>query len=229
MRYLNTWYKNSVCSYSIAIFLVLSSLVACHNRSPKNQGLLREGDILFQNLDCGALCEAIEAVTEGIDGKSFSHCAMLIKIDDRLQVVEAIGSKVQLTSIEEFCARSGDSLVRKNISIGRVKPEFQSLISKATLFAKEQINQPYDDSFLLDNGAWYCSELLYESFKSANKGQDFFLLEPMTFKDPETGVFFPAWVDYYNNLGADIPEGQLGLNPGSISRSDRIEIIKFGN
>ena len=45
------------------------------------------------------------------------------------------------------------------------------------------------------------------------------------FKDPQTDAFFPAWVEYYEELGQKIPEGELGLNPGSISRSDKIEIL----
>ena len=47
----------------------------------------------------------------------------------------------------------------------------------------------------------------------------------MTFKDPETKEFFPAWVAYYAELGEAIPEGESGLNPGSISRSQKIDIL----
>ena len=36
---------------------------------------LKEGDLLFQDLNCGELCDAIETVTQGVDGKDFSHCA----------------------------------------------------------------------------------------------------------------------------------------------------------
>jgi hypothetical protein len=47
----------------------------------------------------------------------------------------------------------------------------------------------------------------------------------MTFKDPNTHAFFPAWVDYYQQLKQDIPEGKPGINPGLISRSNKIQII----
>jgi hypothetical protein len=77
----------------------------------------------------------------------------------------------------------------------------------------------------LKNGKWYCSELLYESFKEANNNSAFFKLEPMTFKDPKTDTFFPAWVEYYKQLNAEIPEGEAGINPGLISRSSKIQII----
>ena len=48
----------------------------------------------------------------------------------------------------------------------------------------------------------------------------------MTFKDPTTHQFFPAWVDYYKSLNMDIPEGKPGINPGSISTSNKIIIIE---
>jgi hypothetical protein len=47
----------------------------------------------------------------------------------------------------------------------------------------------------------------------------------MTFKNPETKEFFPAWILYYATLQKDIPEGKAGINPGLISRSPNIRII----
>ena len=192
-------------------------------------GGLQAGDLLFQDLNCGDLCDAIETVTEGVDGKDFSHCGMVVKINDTLKVVEAIGAMVQVNSLETFFARSGDTSTINNITIARVKSDHKALIDKAANYALQQLGQPYDRVFLLDNGKWYCSELLYGSFKAANNGQDFFELAPMTYKDPATQAFFPAWVTYYEQLNAEIPEGKSGLNPGSISRSDKIEIIEIDN
>lgn len=183
--------------------------------------------MLFQNLDCGGLCDAIEAVTEGIEGKDFSHCAMVVNINDTLKVIEAIGGKVHVNSLKNFFVRSGDSAQIKNITIGRVKEEYDHLIAGAALFANRQIGQPYDDEFLPNNGKWYCSELIYQAFKEANKQVDFFQLQPMTFKDPETKNFFPAWIDYYKSLSKPIPEGEPGINPSLISLSPKILIIKI--
>jgi len=186
---------------------------------------LQEGDLLFQDLNCGELCDAIEAVTEGVNGKDFSHCAMVVKISDSLLVVEAIGDKVQVTSLYKFFARSGDTTTIQNITIGRVLKKYHPLIAKAAMKAKAHIGEPYDDVFLMNNNSWYCSELLYEVFKEANDSNEFFTLNPMTFKDPKTKAFFPAWVDYYQQLNQEIPEGKPGINPGLISRSDKIEIV----
>lgn len=208
----------SIISLSYCCVLICSCHQPVHNE-------LREGDLLFQDLNCGALCDAIETVTEGIDGKDFSHCAMVVNVHDTLRVIEAIGNRVQVNSLKTFFERSGDTISIQNITVGRIKKEFESLIPKAAAFAIQQIGQPYDNEFLLNNNKLYCSELLYESFKAANNNDDFFILQPMTYKDPKTNEYFPAWVDYYQALQVPIPEGEPGINPGLISRSDKIEII----
>jgi hypothetical protein len=46
----------------------------------------------------------------------------------------------------------------------------------------------------------------------------------MTFKQPGTTQYFDAWVKYYEELKTAIPEGKKGINPGGISRSDKILI-----
>jgi len=222
-----TNFKLSILLLSLcaSILLLSECSPSPKNSSYQNTETLQEGDLLFQDLNCGELCDAIEAVTEGVNGKDFSHCAMVVKINDSLQVVEAIGDQVQVNTLHDFFARSGDTASIQNITVGRVLEKYQPLVAKAATKVKEYIGKPYDDVFLMNNNSWYCSELLYEVFKEANDAQDFFELNPMTFKDPNTHTFFPAWVDYYKQLKQDIPEGKPGINPGLISRSDRIQIV----
>ena len=205
--------------------LLLFALTNCTLKKPQEP--LQEGDLLFQDLNCGALCDAIETVTQGIEGKKFSHCAMVVKQNDTLKIVEAIGGNVQISTLHHFFARSGDTTAIKNITIARTNKMNQEQLAKASSFAVQQVGQPYDDEFIMNNGKWYCSELLYEAFKVANNQKEFFSLAPMTFKDPATKKYFPAWIDYYKELEKPIPEGQLGLNPGSISRSDKLTILKI--
>lgn len=87
--------------FAIGLTLTLNSC-----QQPDLRAELREGDILFQDLQCGPLCEAINAVTQGVDGRSFSHCGMVVRVADTLCVVEAIGGCVQLTSLRQFFART---------------------------------------------------------------------------------------------------------------------------
>ncbi len=213
-------------SQIVNVFIVFCLLISgCSLHTDYYAGELREGDLLFQQLDCGGLCDAIEMVTDGVDGKEFSHCAMVVRMGDSLKVIEAIGSNVKISSVASFFARSGDTATITNISVGRLKEEYSSLITEALAFAKLQIGVPYDDEFLIDNKKLYCSELLYESFKAANHQRDFFSLQPMTFRDPVKKTYLPVWIEYYRLLNKPIPEGELGINPGLISCSDKIKII----
>jgi hypothetical protein len=210
----------------ILLFLICCTTEPSCNHSQNKEGL-KAGDILFQNLNCGELCEAIETVTEGVNGKDFSHCAVVVNINDTLKVIEAIGEKVQVNSLKNFFTRSADTSKIENITVGRLRIEHKDLIPKATSKLQQLIGKPYDNEFRLNNGKWYCSELIYEVFKEANNDKDFFELMPMTFKNPKTQIFFPAWITYYKEINKKIPEGELGINPGLISRSNKIQIIKI--
>ena len=50
----------------------------------------QEGDLLFQDCDCGAMCDAIESVTFGRNNARFSHIAIVVKDEnEQLQALEA--------------------------------------------------------------------------------------------------------------------------------------------
>ena len=145
--------------------------------------------------------------------------------DDDLAIIEAIGEGVVITSIDDFLSRSFDANGDPKVLVGRIDQANSQLIHQATTYAKTLIGKPYDDVFDINNDRYYCSELIYESFKHANGGAEIFELLPMTFVDPATEATFEIWVDYYKTLKQDIPEGAPGLNPGGISTSDHVEII----
>jgi Uncharacterized distant relative of cell wall-associated hydrolases len=183
---------------------------------------LLEGDLLLQDLDCGPLCDAIESVTDGFDSHDFSHIGLVaFKEGTRdVYVIEAVGNNVRLTRMDSFMARTTNK-----VYIARVNPKYASLIPTAIKFAKMQLGKPYDDEFIYDNDKYYCSELIYDAFKSANGDKPFFKLEPMTFKSPNSKEYNPAWVKYYSELNMDIPQDKPGINPAGISRSDKLVIL----
>lgn len=182
--------------------------------------VLRNGDLLFQHIVCGELCEAIEQVTEGYQGHDFSHIGLVLIENDSVFILEAIGSKVQKNTLAAFKKRSTAPLL-----VARIKPGYAHITDSVIAFAKAQLGVPYDDAFLYDNQKYYCSELLYDAFKYANHNKPFFKLEPMTFKQPGKHTFFPAWVTYYKELGMPVPEGKPGINPGGISRSEKLDML----
>ncbi len=206
--------------------LIIAFTISCSNN--KTDFELQDGDLLFQDLDCGELCEAIEKVTTGINNADLSHIGLIIKNNNnKLVVLEAIGKNVHETDIDKFLNRNSDKQGNPKVIVGRLKSRYIKLIPLATKYAKDLTNRPYDNVFDINNNSYYCSELIYYAFLKANNNIAFFKLFPMTFIDPETNKTFPAWTDYYNTLKCEIPEGKLGLNPGSISRSEKIEIVHY--
>jgi hypothetical protein len=81
----------------------------------------KAGDLLFQDLQCGPLCNAINAVTKGYQGKDFSHVAIVVNYQNQLGVIEAIGSKVQFTSLNIFLGRSFDATGKPLVIAARLK------------------------------------------------------------------------------------------------------------
>lgn len=203
----------------ILIFLLLTSIKFTISAQSWDGVKLQNGDLLFEDLDCGPLCDAIEEVTQSYGGNRFSHIGLVYIKADSAYIIEAIGAKVQLTPIDKFTSRT-----KHKIYVGRVKEYYMKIAEDAVQFSLSKLNVPYDDEFIYDNGKYYCSELIYDAFMNANKNKPFFKLEPMTFKQPGTSEFYPAWVAYYKELGVEIPESKPGINPGGVSRSEKIEI-----
>ncbi len=215
-------------SQTRASILLLLPLVGCvHGLGPAPKPfVLQPGDLLFQDLDYGPLCDAIETVTQGVGGAHLTHVGMVESVDGPEAIVfEAVGAGVVETPLSEFLARSADPTGKPKVLVGRLDMEHQSLIPAALATARKFLGRPYDSVYAMDNTSFYCSELVYESLREANGGVPIFSLAPMTFKDPRTAKTFPPWQAYYDALGVVIPEGEAGLNPGGISRSPYVRIV----
>lgn len=187
-------------------------------------GQLPDGDLLFQDQDCGPFCDAIERVTEGVDGLDFSHVGIVYNEEEVCYVLEAGGAGVVKTPLDSFLNRSLDAQDRPKVVVGRLKSAYRYTIPAALERSLNLLGRKYDEVFDIGNDSYYCSELVYFAFRDSMDAP-LFELRPMTFRDPETQQTFPVWADYFRELQTAIPEGQPGLNPGSISRSDKLEIV----
>lgn len=218
--------------------LAAAALVGCQTGRVSTEGEIvvplfsaenwtpRPGDLLFQDLDGSPFCDAVEAVTQGWHGAALTHVGLVARDANGAPVViEALTKGVVETPLAEFLARSRDDEGRPKVLVGRLRVRHEPLIPAAIAAARQRLGRPYDDAFDIGNDAYYCSELIHLAFQEANGGQPLFALEPMTFRDPRTGETFPVWVEYFEKLGAPIPEGAPGLNPGGLSRAEEIQII----
>jgi len=185
-----------------------------------------DGDLLFEAGRNGDMTNAIIDATGGEAETRFTHVAIIECCGDRQFVIEATSDGgVQRIPLDEFLDDAEhDSKGDPLIAVYRLHDNSRG--HAAVERAKTYIGLPYDYAFMPDNGAMYCSELVYESYLD-NAGGHIFASRPMTFKgaDGEYDVF---WTELFESLDMEIPEGVPGTNPQDMSNEDILdEVYRF--
>jgi hypothetical protein len=197
------------------IFIILTGLFACTQPLPKIK--LRSGDLLFREKSSENISEAIDQVTQTSGETHFSHVGLVEVTDTGVVVLHAYPEGgTCIVSLKEFLHPKGDSVT---VIAYRLKEQWQKAIPAAIKKAHQMLGKPYNFSYILSDTAHYCSEFIYLAFAA----DSVFTLEPMTFKDPKTGIFPAAWVEYYQKMGIEIPEGKPGCNPNGLAASTKLE------
>lgn len=84
--------------------------------------------------------------------------------------------------------------------------------------AKSLIGKPYDNAFLPDNDAYYCSEFIQAVFGGI------FESKPMNWRDAD-GNLPEYWEKHFKELGIPVPEGVPGTNPTDLSKSEKLKKV----
>jgi len=171
--------------------------------------LPQRGDLVFADLTCGPLCDAIEDTTLAqfeVDGPRLSHVGLLDVVDGGLVVLEALEG-VEATPWAAFLARKG--LAAAWLARVPVEPEVRS---KAALAARTRLGAPYDERFTWGGEALYCSELVAWAYQQAGAPSELVAPLPMSFTGTD-GAIGTVWLETFAKLGAPIPSGEPGLSP----------------
>jgi len=186
---------------------------------PAPQIKLQSGDLLFREKSSENISGAIDQVTQTSGETHFSHVGFVEVTDTGVVVLHAYPEGgTCIVSLNEFLHPKGDSV---RVIVYRLKKEGQKAIPAAIQKAYSMLGKPYNFSYILSDTVHYCSEFIYRTFAA----DSVFKLEPMTFKDPKTGTFPAAWVEYYQKMGIEIPEGKPGCNPNGLAASEKLEKI----
>jgi len=200
-------------------FLIMTvvAMVISSSCGRNTQIHLKSGDLLFREAVSTKLSQAIDQVTQTDSATHFSHVGLVELLNGEATVLHASpdGGTCRVT-IDEFAHPEGDSA---RVLVYRLKNEWLPAIPKAIEKAKSMLGRPYNFSYILSDTSHYCSEFVYLAFS----GDSIFEMNPMTFIDPATGEFATGWVDYYQKLGLDIPEGLPGCNPNGMAASEKLE------
>ena len=184
---------------------------------------LRSGDLLFvripsgYDLGEGTMSEAIASSTSGSDSSRMTvHVAMLEVKGDSTWIIDAtikrgVARYPLDTFLTDFTLKDGSLPV---LEVKRPQVSRRQALQFVEN-AKSFIGQPYDVHFLPDNGAMYCSELVYHSYVTAD-GSHLFSEYPMNFLAPD-GRMPQYWIQLFALLGQEVPQGVMGTNPQAMS------------
>ncbi len=181
---------------------------------------IESGDIVFRGALSSNLSEAINEVTQTEKSTNYTHIGICAIEDGNVIVYHSdLGKGVVKEPLESFL--SSEDSVGHNADLYRIKNRDPKQIENALSIAKSLIGKPYNTTYILEDEGYYCSEYIYEVYKT----DSIFKLEPMSFKNSETNTFHKGWIEHYKNLGIAIPEGKLGCNPNGMANSDALEFI----
>lgn len=188
-----------------------------HRQFLNNNSLfdLRAGDLLFFR-DTTSMGAAIQEST----GK-YTHVALVERVDDTVWIIDAT-QKYGVSQRPLLHTRNGEMPYPDVYRVENGCYNINSVLSRARSF----VGQPYDNAFLPNNGALYCSELIYEVFLDdcSAKGKHLFVAKPMNWRD-QNGQMPTYWINHFKKLGMPVPEGIPGTNPTDMARSSRLKPI----
>jgi hypothetical protein len=195
---------------------------------PSDLQNLQNGDLIFLDLDCGAPCDAIEDVTLAqfhVTSPRLSHVGAILREGHSLFVVEAWpDGGVRKTALSDVLSRvKAPENSPSGFYLGRFRDEFRPSAESALRSMLTLLGKGYDDSFLLNNDTFYCSELVMQGF--LNDKTVSFKPVPMSFGEKGS----PAsdyWLKYYAQMGRPVPSGELGLSPLGIYLEGRSRFFK---
>ena len=168
---------------------------------------LQSGDLLFLMENKSAMENAITASTG-----EYTHVALVERDSaDDVWVIEASPAKgVRRILYSQFEREHLLRFYLATVNIYRLTVPFDT--ADVIARAKNLVGKPYDDAFLPDNDAYYCSELIQVVFGNL------FESKPMNWRDAD-GNLPEYWVEHFKKLNLPVPEGVMGTNPTDMSRS----------
>jgi hypothetical protein len=203
--------------FTIYFFFLLTIITACSKQKSNIQ--LQTGDLLFRGTTNDQLSEAIDKVTHTNKETHFSHVGIVQLVNDSVFVLHAStkGGTCRVSLNKFLYAEDSVTTIAY-----RLKGAWQQTIPSAIKRAEKMLGTPYNYSYILTDTAHYCSEFIYTAFAP----DSVFELHPMSFKEEQTGKFFPTWIEYYQKLNIHIPEGEPGCNPNGMASSEKL--IRLG-
>ena len=166
--------------------------------------------------------EAIAEATDNNNELTFTHVAIFFEEGGSDSVLEATSpGGVRITPLQEFLDRAERVKGRPGVVVMRLRDT--AGLARSVKRAKEYLGLPYDYAFGPDNGKYYCSELIWENYRTPDSVRRF-TARPMNFRAPD-GTMPHFWVELFEQLGEPIPEGIPGTNPNGMAQDPQLQEV----
>lgn len=207
------------------IMLTLAGCTSGKQDSPRSGDLVFVGIPMNYSLQQGSMSEAISAATSDSTGLNLIHVAILEVKGDSTWIIDAtikhgVDRHPLDTFFRDFTLRDGSLPTFKIMRPEASAAEAEQFVQNA----KKYLGQPYDVSFLPDNGAMYCSELVYNSYITPD-GEHLFSEAPMNFLDKD-GNMPLYWTQLFERIGQQVPQGIPGTNPQKMATEKTLSPIE---
>lgn len=202
------------------LFIFLILLAGCRDNR------LLTGDLVFvavpQTGKDDGIAGAITASTSK-DSLNVIHVGIIEVVPEGVMVIDATGERGVAERpldvfFEDFRLEDG------SMPIFYVKRlDDNSGAASYVERAKSFVGEPYDYYFMHGNGAHYCSELVYDSYRR-DDGTALFPSCKMNFKAAD-GSLPVYWVELFDSLGVPVPQGEPGTNPQEMFLSPALDMV----
>ncbi|WP_414496088.1 YiiX/YebB-like N1pC/P60 family cysteine hydrolase [Stenotrophomonas maltophilia] len=180
---------------------------------------VREGDLLFVTAGHSGLSAAIDDATGKQGATSFDHVALVASSPSGWEVLHADEQGSRRQPLSAF--RQDAQAKQRQIVVYRLRAPQRDAIKDAVATARMMLGKPYNTSYVLNEDSYYCSDFIERAFRAHHV----FALQPMNFRNAQTGQIAQHWVDLYRGMGMDVPQDQPGTNPNDMSAAPVLQRI----
>lgn len=178
---------------------------------------LQEGDLLFVTAGTTGLSGAIDEATARQETAGFDHVALVADGTEGRTVLHAdeLGSREQ--ALAEFLDNARQK--HRQVIAYRLVTAYQPAIPDAVAKARTLLGKPYNATYVQSEDSYYCSDFIERAFRA----HQVFALQPMNFRNLQTGRISPYWTDFYRSRGMEVPQDAPGTNPNDMAASPALQ------
>ncbi|MCC4589036.1 hypothetical protein LL962_18350 [Xanthomonas sp. NCPPB 1067] len=174
---------------------------------------LQDGDLLFVTAGQTGLSGAIDDATAQQGAPSFDHVGLLAHAGATQVVLHADEKGSREQPLREFVEES--TARQRKILVYRLVRQHRPAIADAIAQARRMLGKPYNATYVPNDDSYYCSDFIERAFRAHRV----FALQPMNFRNPQTGTISPYWTDFYRSRGMQVPQDVPGSNPNDMARA----------